>query len=222
MTVVLIDDHPILSMGLVQGLRNRGVEAAAMQPAEPADFVEQLERAPVAPRLAVMDLAMPNVPYTPALVEAVTSLGVPVLMLSGSDDEDALAACLLAGAMAIMSKDESVETILDMIEVALSGQQVRPTNRVSRLQRFDAHCRQTKEKQRVFDELTPSEAQVLCQLMDGQSASDIASNRFVSLPTVRTQIKAVLTKLGVNSQLEAVALAHRRGFGARENERQAS
>ncbi|MFW2380283.1 MAG: response regulator, partial [Acidimicrobiales bacterium] len=112
MTVVLIDDHPVLSMGLVQGLQNRGVEAAAMQPAEPTEFIEQLAAAPFTPRLAVMDLAMPNVSHTPDLVEAVASLGIPVIMLSGSDDENALASCLLAGAMAIMSKDESVEEIL--------------------------------------------------------------------------------------------------------------
>lgn len=222
MTVVLIDDHPILAMGLVQGLRSRGVEAVAIEPAEPSELLECLDSEVGNPSLVVLDLAMPNVPFTPALVEAVAAQGVTVLMLSGSDDQDALAKCLLAGACAVLSKDESVEAILDAIADAVAGKDIRPTNRVNRLQRFDEHCRQTKEKQRIFDQLTPSEAQVLCQLMDGQSASDIASNRFVSLPTVRTQIKAVLTKLGVNSQLEAVALAHRRGFGARENERQAS
>lgn len=222
MTVVLVDDHPMLSMGLVQGLLSRGMNAVAMEPAEPSEFVERLSSAVSVPTLAVMDLAMPDVPCTPALVEAVVAQGVPVLMLSGSDDENALAACLLAGAMAVLSKNEPVEAILDMIEAALSGRQVRPTNRVMRLQRFDEYCRQTKQDRRVFDTLTSTEGQVLELLMQGRSALEIASERFVSLPTVRTQIKAVLAKLGVNSQLEAVALAHRRGFCFSTIKRQAS
>jgi DNA-binding NarL/FixJ family response regulator len=169
-----------------------------------------------------MDLAMPTVPCTPELVEAVVSQGVPVVMLSGSEDHNLLAACLVAGARAILSKDESVEAILDAIEQAQTGGEIRATNRVSRLQRFEEQCRQTKERRRMFEQLTPCEAQVLRLLMDGHSAADIASDRSVSLPTVRTQIKAVLAKLGVNSQLEAVALAYRRGFGFSDNEPQFS
>ena len=41
----------------------------------------------------------------------------------------------------------------------------------------------------------------------GDSVSRIAEGRVVSEPTVRTQVRAVLQKLGVTSQLEAVARA---------------
>ena len=43
--------------------------------------------------------------------------------------------------------------------------------------------------------------------MDGRSAETIAVNCDVSISTVRSQIKSILQKLGVNSQLAAVALA---------------
>ena len=43
--------------------------------------------------------------------------------------------------------------------------------------------------------------------MEGSSAEQIARQTFVSLSTVRSQIAAVLSKLGVNSQLSAVAAA---------------
>ena len=44
------------------------------------------------------------------------------------------------------------------------------------------------------------------------SAAEIAEQRVVSLATVRSQIRAILRKLEVTSQLAAVAMAHRAGW----------
>jgi len=60
-----------------------------------------------------------------------------------------------------------------------------------------------------FDELTTREALVLAALAEGLSADEIAERHYVTLNTVRSQIRAVLQKLGVNSQLAAVAIADR-------------
>ena len=48
--------------------------------------------------------------------------------------------------------------------------------------------------------------------MNGLSAAEIAEQRVVSLATVRSQIRAILQKLDVTSQLAAVAMAHRAGW----------
>ena len=48
--------------------------------------------------------------------------------------------------------------------------------------------------------------------MSGRAATEIAEESFVSLSTVRSQIRAVLAKLGVHSQLAAVAMAHQAGW----------
>jgi DNA-binding NarL/FixJ family response regulator len=58
-----------------------------------------------------------------------------------------------------------------------------------------------------FDQLTPREAGVLCALADGLSAEEIARHHHVALTTVRSQIRSVLQKLGVRTQLAAVAAA---------------
>lgn len=57
--------------------------------------------------------------------------------------------------------------------------------------------------------LTEAEADALRGLVDGLSALQIAQRSHRSLHTVRSHIKAVLAKLGVNSQVAAVAIAHR-------------
>jgi DNA-binding NarL/FixJ family response regulator len=63
-----------------------------------------------------------------------------------------------------------------------------------------------------FDWLSARESAVLAMLMDGQSVARISAAWFVSEATVRTQVRAILQKLGVNSQLEAVAVATRAGW----------
>ena len=48
---------------------------------------------------------------------------------------------------------------------------------------------------------------MLVALTDGLSADDIARENYVSVATIRSQIRAVLQKLGVRTQLAAVAIA---------------
>ena len=63
-----------------------------------------------------------------------------------------------------------------------------------------------------FQRLSPRERTVLAALVEGESVTDIAARAVVSVATVRTQVRAILEKVGVCSQLEAVALAHKHGW----------
>ena len=65
---------------------------------------------------------------------------------------------------------------------------------------------------RLFATLTEREEVVLAELLEGHCAEEIAKAAFVSISTIRSQIKSILQKLGVNSQLAAVALARRAGW----------
>jgi two-component system nitrate/nitrite response regulator NarL len=73
------------------------------------------------------------------------------------------------------------------------------------------------QRQRLapFEQLTVREHEVLLALTLGHSAEEIAEAHYVSITTVRSHIRSILTKLGVNSQLAAVALAVRAGWTAR-------
>ena len=56
--------------------------------------------------------------------------------------------------------------------------------------------------------LSEAEAKILDALCSGMNPSDIAKRRPLSIHTVRTQVKTVLAKLGVHSQIEAVRLVY--------------
>jgi two-component system nitrate/nitrite response regulator NarL len=57
--------------------------------------------------------------------------------------------------------------------------------------------------------LTCRERAVLRHMVEGLCAEQIAEHDFVAVTTVRSQIRSILSKLGVNSQLAAVAYANR-------------
>lgn len=63
----------------------------------------------------------------------------------------------------------------------------------------------------ALNRLTATEESVLALLAAGVDATRIGAQRHLSLNTVRTHIRSILTKLGVRSQLEAVAVARRSG-----------
>ena len=50
------------------------------------------------------------------------------------------------------------------------------------------------------------------KLMRGTTARQICDEDCVSLPTVRSQIHAIISKLGVSTQLAAVVLAYQSGW----------
>jgi DNA-binding NarL/FixJ family response regulator len=65
---------------------------------------------------------------------------------------------------------------------------------------------------RMMARLSPRERQLLEQLMLGRTAVEISHADSVSEATVRTQIRSILTKLEVTSQITAVAIARLAGW----------
>lgn len=60
-------------------------------------------------------------------------------------------------------------------------------------------------------DLTARETEVLVQIARGRSNAQIADEFVVSVNTVKTHIKRVLSKLGVHSRAEAVVVAYETG-----------
>ena len=78
-----------------------------------------------------------------------------------------------------------------------------------------AAWRRRRDQRALFKDLTASEAAVLEALVDGCTVEVIAQRRGVAIGTVRSQVKALLRKLQVGSQLAAVARAREAGWTRR-------
>ncbi len=209
--LLLVDDHDLLAEALGMALRARGLDVETISgPSVDAVVAAARRRAPL---VALLDLDLGPLGSGRDLVQPLAEAGATVVMLTGITDRARLAECLEAGAAGVLAKTVPFEELAEAVAVAAGGG--APTARPQRdalMADLFAERAEQRARHALLDALTPRERDVLAGLMDGQSAEAIAEASFVSLATVRSQIQAVLRKLGVHTQLAAVALARDAGF----------
>ena len=209
--LLLVDDHRLLVETLQVSLTQAGF-AVSVAPCGSYDEI-LAEAAAVRPTLVVLDLDLQGTGYGYDLIAPLRALGAQVLVLTGTVDRIELARCLEAGALGIASKANGFGNVLDQISRAAEGEQVTPTTeRTQLLADLGAHRRAEDKRNAPFEALSSRERDVLRLIVEGKQASAIAKDSYVSLATVRTQIRSILLKLDVTSQVAAVALARQGGW----------
>ena len=148
-----------------------------------------------------------------SLVEPLVGLGARVLVVSATNDPDQIARALEKGATDVIDKHVPFHELLDRALAVARGVVTMATEDRRRL------LREARERDAVratqlapFARLSHREQDVLRALAQGNNVSVIASTNVVSEATVRSQVRSILMKLGVCSQLEAVAQANRCGW----------
>lgn len=208
---MIVDDDVIVREALAIALQGHGCDVVALTDLEPDSVVAAARDA--APEVVLLDFYLGGGTGRDLIGPLVEATGATVLLLTSSDDPEVLGTSLEAGAAGTLQKRQPMQDLLDSIVLAAAGHTVqRPQERDDLI--AEARSRQVERERLLapFEELSPREASVLDGLVEGLSAEQIAERDFVSLPTVRTQIQGVLRKLGVTSQLAAVAEARRSGW----------
>jgi DNA-binding NarL/FixJ family response regulator len=212
--VVVIDDHDLLCDIIVTTLAYEGFQAASIAPHSVGAVIEECDR--IQPTLALLDLDLGCAEFNGFdLIGPLIDRAVDVVILSGSQNRLLKAASLEAGAKAVISKAQPFPVMLEVVRLAARGELLTdPSTRDSLSRALREHRQSHEQRLAPFGQLSPREREVLALLVDGCSADVIAARCFVSVATVRSQIRAILTKLGVSSQLGAVAAAKRNGWSA--------
>ncbi len=209
--VLVADAHQLVGETLQATLEPHGIDVSVSACTDAQAILHEVWS--LRPALILLDLALAGVGQEWDLIPTLVDQGVTVLVLAGDGNRLELARCIEAGAAGVLSKASSFGTVLEAIRSALSGEPVTPVRiRAQYLAELDDHRRAVKSATARFDDLSPRERDVLSMIVDGLSAAAIAEKSFVSLATVRSQIRSILQKLGVNSQLAAAALARNSGW----------
>ncbi len=144
------------------------------------------------------------------IIEALADAGASTLMMVDSCVERiTIAEGLAAGAAGYVATSDTIDRLCSVVIDITENREV-----ITLAERYDLedilrkHQNEVKAGLEPFRTLTPRETDVLRNLVAGKHAELIADEAFVALSTVRSQIKAILCKLQVHSQLEAVALAN--------------
>lgn len=159
-------------------------------------------------QVALLDLDLGPVGNGMRLVEPLTSSGVAVVVVTGTIDEAVWGEALVHGARRVLPKDAPLNEILATIRRITEGRPVMHPSEHEVLLRAWHEDRTEKQEYRLrLERLTRREAEVLAHLIQGHQVSEVAQLSVVSAATVRTQVKSILAKLEVSSQLAAVGIA---------------
>ena len=202
-TIFIVEDHEMLAETLALALSAKGFECATADLSGGESLKDQVARA--RPAVALLDLDLGDIDGID-VVPILTAARARVVVLTGCRDEPRIAAALALGACGAINKAQPFEQLLQAVVTAVEGRQIMRVDELEKLTAVGrARLRSERELRARMAQLTARELEVLHFMYEGKSVKQIADELVVSLATVRSHIRAILTKLGVNSQLSAVA-----------------
>jgi NarL family two-component system response regulator LiaR len=136
----------------------------------------------------------------------------PVLVL-GEGGADRMIEAVEAGAMGYLESRASFDSVTDTVRSLAKGvAAIDPAMLGALLRHVVDRRREERETRETLEVLTPRERQVFGLLARGLDSGQIADHLFISVQTVRTHTRSVMSKLDLHSRSELMALAARCGL----------
>ncbi|AZM49480.1 MULTISPECIES: response regulator [Streptomyces] len=197
---VLVETAPGLS---VVGEAATGAEAVGLAAAELPDVV-------------LMDVRMPEVDgieATRQICGSPATAGVRVLILTMFDLDEYVYGALRAGASGFLLKDTPPAELLRAIRVVARGQALLAPSVTQRLIRhFSRLPEPLPDLPRDLTRVTVREQEVLVLVARGLANGEIADRLGLSLPTVKSHVSHLLTKLDARDRIQLVITAYETGL----------
>lgn len=211
--VLLVDDHCLFREGLAS-IINGQPDMEIVGEAE--DGLEALVKAQeLKPDLILMDITMPGcdgLEATRRIKEALPDAVIVMLTVHG--DEDRLFQAIKNGARGYLLKNIRSQDMLALMRGVLRGEAaISPALAGLILEEFGRLARSASADQAgEVEALTFREQEVLAQVATGASDKEIAEALCISLHTVKSHMRTILSKLHVNNRHEAARYARDKGI----------
>lgn len=202
-TVLLADDHGAIRAGLRIMLEAHDI--AVVGEAGDGDVAVR-NAAALRPDVVLMDLRMPGRDGVSATREIVQRGWGDVLVLTSFDEDELVLGAIRAGAVGFLLKTVDAPTLVQAVRAVAAGEGALDPRVTRRALAAVAASAPESPPPRAMDGLTPREQEVLDGILHGLSNAQLAARLRISVPTVKTHVSNVLTKLGARSRSHAAAL----------------
>jgi DNA-binding NarL/FixJ family response regulator len=198
--VLIVEDHNVVRQGLMALINlAEGIQVVG----EAADGVEAIAQfRKLQPDVTLVDLRLPKLSGV-EIIQRVRSESPQArfVVLTTYDGDEDIYRALKSGAKAYLLKGMTSEELISTIREVAAGRSHIPPAIAERL-----------AERMGTEDLTPREADVLEQIVQGKSNKEIATELDISEATVKTHINSLLGKLGVTDRTQAATAAIRRGL----------
>ena len=211
MKILVVDDHPLVLDALAALLPQLGSGIVVRAAAHAAEAIAILDGEPDV-ALVLLDLGLPGVRGQDVLADFLLDYpGVPVVILSATDDDATVNAALAAGARGFIAKTASAPALLEALRQVIDGVVCRAGDRaVAAISVAGPGA----SPGALVPGLTARQGDVLRLIAQGKPNKVICRDLRLSEGTVKVHVSAVLRALNVASRTQAVAELARRGIHA--------
>jgi DNA-binding NarL/FixJ family response regulator len=165
------------------------------------------------PDIVLLDLDLGPFGDGARLIPSFVQSGAAVVVVTSDDDRARWGECLRYGARKVIRKSSPLNEILATLRrIGENLPVLAPGERDQLIRTWHEQRVQQQAMRSRLAQLTDRESQVLGHLMHGRTVREIATLGVVSEATVRTQVKSILAKLGVCSQIAAVSIGNELGW----------
>ena len=200
--VMLVDDHPMVRRGLATFLKVFDDFELAGEAADGEAAIQLCAQA--LPDVVLMDMVMPEMDGATATRAIRRQFPkVQVIALTSFKEEGLVEKALQAGAIGYLLKNVSADELAQAIRAAHAGRATLSPEAAQAL----VHA--ATQPPPPGHDLTERERAVLALTVEGLNNTQIAVKLGVSPSTIKSHVSNILSKLGVASRTEAVALAVR-------------
>jgi len=213
-SVLVADDEALLRTAFAALIEAEEDLRVAGEAADGRQAVELAAR--LSPDVVLMDVRMPGmdgIEATRRIAGAPTAGPPKVLILTTFDLDKYVFEALRAGASGFALKSRPLEELLNAIRVVAEGEALLAPSVTRRLiAHFSRPGLRHSASDRDFAQLTEREHEVLSLVARGLSNAELADTLHVSLPTVKTHVSRILTKLGARDRTQLVVFAYEAGL----------
>lgn len=208
MTLLIVDDHPLIRIGL-RALLEHALDRP--QIFEAADGREALEiAARVQPDIVLLDISMPGLNGVDAARRLTTALPASkVIMLSMHCHAERVAECLRAGATGYLVKHGAASEVVAAIEAAVHGEVYISSHVPSAVWKL---LERTSDATSPLQLLSARQREILQLIAEGQSTKEIGYRLNLSGKTVETHRRLLMQRLDIHDIAGLARFAVRAGL----------
>lgn len=208
-SVLIVDDHPVVREGLRAMLRAPDVSVVG----EARSGSEAVRRVcELRPKVVLMDVKMPDMDGLAATAAIKREMpSTSVIIITGFESKDYLRRAIEAGAAGYLVKGMSREVLLESVRLAREGGSLVDARLLSEIF-AQMQAPELPYSSAALSSLTPRELQALRLLSRGMTNKEIAREMHYSLGSVKNLVQNVIEKLGVSDRTQAAVFAVRAGL----------